>query len=77
MYFLIFLLILYEQKIFFRSQRELTRLSKEIKSTIEIIENEYGSKEDLNKELQEKLEKFSKIDEFHKVLAKSCQVIIL
>lgn len=56
-----------------RSQRELTRLSKEIKSTIEIIENEYGSKEDLNKELQEKLEKFSKIDEFHKVLAKSCQ----
>lgn len=41
-----------------------------------MIENEYGSKDEWNRELQTKLDKFSQIDEFHRVLAKSCQVII-
>lgn len=56
-----------------RSQRELTRISNEVQSTIEMIENEYGSKDELNQQLQQKLDKYNQINEFQRVLTKSCQ----
>ena len=48
----------------------------DVKANIEMIEREYGSKDDLEKELTERLEKFNKVNDFATNLKKTCEVII-
>ncbi|XP_033215267.1 structural maintenance of chromosomes protein 6 isoform X2 [Belonocnema kinseyi] len=56
-----------------RTAREITRTADEIKAQIEMIENEYGSKDDLNQELVEKRNKYGQVIYFATELRKSCE----
>ena len=63
--------------LFFRTAREISRTLDEIKAQIQMIEREYGSKDELNQELQEKREKYDQFIDFLMILKKSCEVISL